>query len=166
MQVWASVNEADIGRLRSRAEIPVQFTVDAYPNDVFRGKIAQIRLNATMTQNVVTYTVVVSTDNSDLRLIPYLTANLQFEIEERENVLQVPQSALRGTLGPNYSRRICVTKRRPHRQETKTVHRPARRRKPGGEPPVRRPCQTAGRPRPRVGQRRELRPTHRGATRH
>ena len=53
MQVWASVNEADIGRLRSRAEIPVQFTVDAYPNDVFRGKIAQIRLNATMTQNVV-----------------------------------------------------------------------------------------------------------------
>ncbi len=80
---------------RSRAEIPVTFTVDAYPHDIFRGKVAQIRLNATMTQNVVTYTVVVATDNADLKLIPYLTANLQFEIEERENILQVSQAALR-----------------------------------------------------------------------
>jgi HlyD family secretion protein len=95
MQVWASVNEADIGRLRSRPEIPVEFTVDAYPDEVFHGKVAQIRFNAMMTQNVVTFTVVVSTDNADLKLIPYLTANLQFEIETHNNVLQVPQSALR-----------------------------------------------------------------------
>ena len=63
MQVWASVNEADIGRIR--AGMPVRFTVDAYPGETFRGKVTQIRLNATMTQNVVTYTVVVTTDNSE-----------------------------------------------------------------------------------------------------
>ena len=99
MQVWASVNEADIGRIRSRPDMPVQFTVDAYPGEVFRGKVAQIRLNATMTQNVVTYTVVVATDNADLKLLPYLTANLQFEIEEHDNVLQVPSGACVGTRG-------------------------------------------------------------------
>lgn len=93
IQVWASVNEADIGRIHMG--MPVRFTVDAYPNDVFRGKVFQIRLNATMTQNVVTYTVVVETDNSDGRLLPYLTANLQFEIEEHKDVLIVPNAALR-----------------------------------------------------------------------
>ena len=75
MQVWASVNEADIGRIRPGQ--PVRFTVDAFPGETFRGKVAQIRLNATMTQNVVTYTVVVTTDNPDGKLLPYLTANLQ-----------------------------------------------------------------------------------------
>jgi HlyD family secretion protein len=93
MQVWASVNEADIGRIR--VDMPVRFTVDAYPGEVFRGKVSQIRLNATMTQNVVTYTVVVTTDNSSGRLLPYLTANVQFEVEKRSSVLQVPNAALR-----------------------------------------------------------------------
>jgi HlyD family secretion protein len=95
IQVWASVNEADIGRIRSQPGMPVRFTVDAYPGEVFRGKVAQIRLNATMTQNVVTYTVVVSTDNPDLKLLPYLTANLQFEVEEHRDVLMVANAALR-----------------------------------------------------------------------
>jgi HlyD family secretion protein len=95
LQVWASVNEADIGRIRSRPEMPVSFTVDAYPGEVFRGKVIQVRLNATMTQNVVTYTVVVETKNPDLKLIPYLTANLQFEVEQRKGVLMVPNAALR-----------------------------------------------------------------------
>ena len=93
MQVWASVNEADIGRIRKA--MPVRFTVDAYPGEIFRGTVVQIRLNATMTQNVVTYTVVVETDNADLRLLPYLTASLQFEVEEHKNVLLVPNAALR-----------------------------------------------------------------------
>ena len=93
IQVWASVNEADIGRIR--AGMPVSFAVDAYPGETFRGRVTQIRLNATMTQNVVTYTVVVVTDNADGRLLPYLTANLQFEIEQRSNVLLVPNTALR-----------------------------------------------------------------------
>jgi HlyD family secretion protein len=95
MQVWASVNEADIGKIRSRKDMPVQFTVDAYPGEVFRGKVAQIRLDANSTQNVVLYTVVVAFDNSDLKLIPYLTANLQFEVESHKDVLLVANSAVR-----------------------------------------------------------------------
>jgi HlyD family secretion protein len=93
MQVWASVNEADIGRIA--LDMPVRFTVDAYPGQLFRGKVSQIRLNATMTQNVVTYTVVVTTDNSSGKLLPYLTANVQFEVDQRSGVLLVPNAALR-----------------------------------------------------------------------
>lgn len=93
LQVWASVNEADIGQVHLRQT--VRFTVDAFPNEVFLGEVTQIRLNATMTQNVVTYTVVVTTDNSSGKLLPYLTANLTFEVDSRQNVLLVPNGALR-----------------------------------------------------------------------
>src|SRR5208282_829485 len=65
IQVWASVNEADIGRIHEH--LKVHFKVDAYPNETFVGEVSQIRLNATMTQNVVTYTVVVTTDNKELK---------------------------------------------------------------------------------------------------
>jgi HlyD family secretion protein len=95
MQVWAAVNEADIGRILSKKEMPVQFTVDAYPDEDFYGKVAQIRMNANTTQNVVMYQVVVTFDNSDLRLIPYLTASLHFEVEKHKDVLKVPNTALR-----------------------------------------------------------------------
>ena len=80
MQVWASVNEADIGRIR--LNMPVRFTVDAHDGQTFHGKVTQIRMNAQMTQNVVTYTVIVTTDNSDGKLLPYLTANVQFEVDK------------------------------------------------------------------------------------
>jgi HlyD family secretion protein len=93
MQVWASVNEADIGGLK--VGTPVSFTVDAFPDESFHGVVEQVRLNAKMTQNVVLYTVVVSTDNADLKLLPYLTATLQFEIARRDGVLTVPNTALR-----------------------------------------------------------------------
>ncbi|MGQ9687162.1 MAG: efflux RND transporter periplasmic adaptor subunit [Desulfobaccales bacterium] len=93
LQVWAAVNEADIGNIRPGQ--PVTFTVDAYPGETFQGEVGKVRLNATMTQNVVTYTVEVNTDNSDGRLIPYLTANLRFLVAERRNVLMVPNAALR-----------------------------------------------------------------------
>lgn len=93
MQVWTSVNEADIGQIR--VDMPVRFTVDAYPGQTFRGVVTQKRMNATMTQNVVTYTVVVTTDNSSGKLIPYLTASVKFEVDKRANVLMVPNVALR-----------------------------------------------------------------------
>jgi len=93
MQVWVSVNEADIGSIHPGQ--PVSFTVDAYPGQIFRGEVGKIRLNATMTQNVVTYTVEVITDNSSGKLLPYLTANAQFELSQRTNVLLVPNAALR-----------------------------------------------------------------------
>jgi HlyD family secretion protein len=93
MQVWASVNEADIARLKPGTK--VNFRVDAFPNDTFYGTVFQIRLNAIMTQNVVTYTVVITVDNSDLRLLPYLTANVKFEVDKREEVLLISNTALR-----------------------------------------------------------------------
>lgn len=93
IEVWASVNEADIGSIR--IGMPVQFTVDAYRNEVFTGAVKQIRLNATMTQSVVTYTVVASVDNSTGKLLPYLTANLRFIVNERKQALSVPSAAMR-----------------------------------------------------------------------
>jgi HlyD family secretion protein len=79
----------------------VSFTVDAYPGQVFRGEVGKIRLNATMTQNVVTYTVEVITDNSSGKLLPYLTANAQFELSRHNNVLLVPNAALRWAPQPD-----------------------------------------------------------------
>jgi len=93
LQVWVSVNEADIGRIKPGQ--PVTFTVDAHPGEVFPGKVGKIRLNATMTQNVVTYTVEVDTDNSGGKLFPYLTANVTFIVGESKDVLLVPNAALR-----------------------------------------------------------------------
>jgi HlyD family secretion protein len=100
LQVWVSVNEADIGRIH--AGQPARFAVDAFPGESFRGKVEQIRLNAAMTQNVVTYTVVVPTDNPNGRLLPYLTANVQFEVGRREDVLLVPNRALRWRPQPQW----------------------------------------------------------------
>jgi len=93
LQVWASVNEADVGRLGPGQS--VRFSVDAFPDDAFQGRVSQVRLNATMTQNVVTYTVVVDTDNATGKLMPYLTASLYFEVGRRQSVLLVPNAALR-----------------------------------------------------------------------
>jgi HlyD family secretion protein len=93
MQVWASVNEADIARIKSGTK--VHFRVDALPDDVFHGLVTQIRLNASMTQNVVTYTVVISVDNPDLKLLPYLTADVKFEVDDRQDAILVPNAALR-----------------------------------------------------------------------
>ncbi len=93
MQVWVAVNEADIGKIRPGQ--PVTFTVDAFPGETFRGEVGKVRLNASMTQNVVTYTVEVITDNSSGRLLPYLTANVQFELNRLTDVLLVPNAALR-----------------------------------------------------------------------
>jgi HlyD family secretion protein len=108
IQVWASVNEADIGTIHPGQA--VTFTVDAFPDRVFHGHVGKIRLNATMTQNVVTYTVEVNTDNADGTLLPYLTANAKFEAGRRHLVLQVPNAALRwipqpGQIAPDLPRR-------------------------------------------------------------
>jgi HlyD family secretion protein len=88
-----AVNESDIGKIHPGQ--PVTFTVDAFPGETFHGEVGKIRLNASMTQNVVTYTVEIITDNSSGRLLPYLTANVQFELNRRTGILQVPNVALR-----------------------------------------------------------------------
>jgi len=99
MQVWVAVNEADIGKIHPGQ--PVTFTVDAFPGETFRGEVGKVRLNASMTQNVVTYTVEIVTDNSNGRLLPYLTANVQFELNRRANVFLVPNAALRWKPAPD-----------------------------------------------------------------
>ncbi len=99
MHIHATVDEADIGLIRAaeRRKQPVQFTVDAYPNDLFEGLIYQIRKNGTTNQNVVTYPVVIEAPNPDLKLMPGMTANISFLIEVKENVLRIPAGALRFT---------------------------------------------------------------------
>jgi HlyD family secretion protein len=93
IQVWVAVNEADIGNIIEGK--PVTFTVDAFPGRTFHGTVGKVRFNAQMTQNVVTYTVEIETDNSDGKLLPYLTANVQFEVSRLHNVMLVPNAALR-----------------------------------------------------------------------
>lgn len=95
MQVVADVDEADIGDVKEGER--VTFTVDAYPDDTFEGKVKQVRQEATTTNNVVTYEVVISAPNTDLKLKPGLTANVTIYTAERKGVLSVPSKALRFT---------------------------------------------------------------------
>jgi len=93
MQVSADVSESDIGRVQIGE--PVRFTVDAFPDRNFRGKVAQIRLIATVNQNVVTYPVIVEVSNPDLLLRPTMTANVTIDVATVHDVLRVPNAALR-----------------------------------------------------------------------
>ena len=93
MQVDTNVDEADISKIKPGME--VNFTVDAYPDKKFKGIVSQIRLSPTVTQNVVTYNVVISVDNSHLLLKPGMTANVTFVVNSKENVIKIPNSALR-----------------------------------------------------------------------
>jgi HlyD family secretion protein len=93
MRVIADVDEADIGQVEEGQN--VHFTVDAYPEDVFEGTVTQVRLEAVVTSNVVTYEVVISAYNPDLKLKPGLTANVTIYTLERPNVLTIPSKALR-----------------------------------------------------------------------
>ncbi len=119
MQVLADVDQSDIGRVRVGQQ--AEFTVDAYPDETFHGTIAQIRLNATVSQNVVTYPVMIEVSNPDEKLRPTMTANVTIDVANVHDVLRVPNSALRfkpapgtpgvpaapavrGTAGPNPDR--------------------------------------------------------------
>jgi HlyD family secretion protein len=92
MQVQAAVDETDIGLVEMGQQ--VIFTVDAYPSLNFYGKVSQIRLQPTVTNNVVNYSVIVEVDNSDLKLMPGMTANITFQVLSHKNVLTVPTRAL------------------------------------------------------------------------
>lgn len=95
MQVIADIDEADIGEVKEGQR--VTFTVDAYPEDVFTGTVKQVRQEATTESNVVTYQVVISAPNADLKLKPGLTANVTIYTKEVKNVLAVPAKALKFT---------------------------------------------------------------------
>jgi HlyD family secretion protein len=93
MQVFTNIDEADVGRIHESS--PASFSVDAYPGENFRGRIAQIRLNPTTVQNVVTYTAVIQVDNPELKLKPGMTANVTILVAAKQDVLKIPNAAIR-----------------------------------------------------------------------
>jgi HlyD family secretion protein len=93
MQVAADVSESDIGSVKVGQ--PVRFSVDAFPDRFFRGTISQIRLNATVNQNVVTYPVIIEVPNPDLNLRPTMTANVSIDVATAQGSLRIPNAALR-----------------------------------------------------------------------
>ncbi|GAB6183127.1 efflux RND transporter periplasmic adaptor subunit [Thermodesulfovibrio hydrogeniphilus] len=93
MQVDTNVDEADISKIKTGMD--ATFTVDAYPDRKFKGTVSQIRLSPTVTQNVVTYNVVISVDNSHLLLKPGMTANVTFVVESKKDIIKIPNAALR-----------------------------------------------------------------------
>lgn len=110
MQVDTNVDEADISKIRVGME--AIFTVDAYPDRKFKGTVSQIRLSPTVTQNVVTYNVVISVDNSHLMLKPGMTANVTFVVESRKDVIKIPNAALRFKMPDSKGTKIESTQRR------------------------------------------------------
>jgi HlyD family secretion protein len=95
MQVNANIDEADIGNISE--QVDVRFSVDAYPNETFRGRISEIRLNPQTVQNVVTYSVILGIENPEMKLKPGMTANITITVDQRSKVLKVPNASLRYT---------------------------------------------------------------------
>ena len=106
MQIEVNVSEADIGKVKEGQD--VTYTLDGYPDSSFSGKVTQVRISPTTVSNVVTYVVIVNVDNQDLKLIPGMTANVEVITAQKENVLLVPNKALRFT----YDDGTSLTKKR------------------------------------------------------
>jgi HlyD family secretion protein len=110
MQVNASIDESDIGRIR--AGQPVSFTVDAYPGDMFAGTVSQVRLDPKVESNVVSYTTIIDVPNPSMKLKPGMTATVNVEIARADDVLKVPTSALRFTPARQNAEAATSTERR------------------------------------------------------
>jgi HlyD family secretion protein len=93
MRVQAGIDESDIANIRPNQ--PVTFAVDAYPNETFSGSVAQVRLEPSVVQNVTTYAVIVDVPNPDMKLRPGMTANVKIQIAKRDDVIRVPNAAVR-----------------------------------------------------------------------
>jgi HlyD family secretion protein len=108
MQVYAKVDESDVGRIRTGQE--VTFKVDAFPKQVFKGTVSQVRMNPTTVQNVVTYDAIIDFDNPELKLFPGMTAYVTIPVATAENVTKLPNAALRfkSPLSPEAVRALYV----------------------------------------------------------
>ncbi len=118
MQVQASVDEADIGQVREKQD--VEFSVDAYPDDLFHGLVQQIRMQPIMVQNVVNYTVIIEVPNKDRKLMPGLTANIRIRVNEHDSVLKVAVNALHFSPPPEYPGKIVIPDSILHKSESLT----------------------------------------------
>jgi HlyD family secretion protein len=123
MQVQANVDEADIGQVRTNE--PVDFTVDAYPNETFKGSVRQIRLQPVVTSNVVTYTVIVNAPNPEKKLMPGMTANITVLVQKVDSVLIIPGKALRFTPDAAFLAEYMKNNPMGQRQGTGGAGRPA-----------------------------------------
>lgn len=99
MRIETSVSEADIGKVKEGQD--VEYTLDGYPDEIFTGKVTQVRLSPTTESNVVTYTVVIEVENTDGKLMPGMTANVSIITGKKENILTVPNVALKFTISNN-----------------------------------------------------------------
>ena len=99
MQIEVNVSEADIGKVKEGQD--VTYTLDGYPDSIFKGRVSQVRISPTTVSNVVTYAVIVDVDNEDMKLIPGMTANVSIITQKSENVLCVPNLALKFSPDPN-----------------------------------------------------------------
>ncbi|WP_152709938.1 efflux RND transporter periplasmic adaptor subunit [Microvirga tunisiensis] len=139
IDIYANIDEADVGRLRDGQK--VTFTVNAYPNRTFEGSVRMVRLAAQTVQNVVTYTAVIGVRNLDQALLPGMTANLQIVTDEREDVLRIPNAALRfrpsaavESSGPRSVAQDGQTpRRRPRQQEDQAAGGEGRSAAPEGQ---------------------------------
>ncbi len=123
MQIEVSVSEADIGKVQEGQD--VTYTLDGYPDSVFKGKVTQVRISPTTVSNVVTYTVIVEVKNDDLKLIPGMTANVSIITDKSENVICAPSIALKfnpNTDGTRYKNQgiWILEKRKPKRINIET----------------------------------------------
>lgn len=102
MRIETSVSEADIGKVKEGQE--VEYTLDGYPDSIFKGKVTQVRLSPTTESNVVTYTVIIEVENNEGKLMPGMTANVSIITGKKENILTVPNVALKFTTADNTKR--------------------------------------------------------------
>jgi HlyD family secretion protein len=145
IDIYANIDEADVGRLKEGQR--VSFTVNAYPSRTFDGRVRMVRLAAQTVQNVVTYTAVISVRNQDQALLPGMTANLQIITDEREDVLRIPNAALRfrpaiTTAGAETGAGVQdgqAPRRRPRMPDEQAGNGEGRSGTPNGQGPRRRP---------------------------
>jgi HlyD family secretion protein len=123
MHVEAAVDEADIGQVKQGQ--PVDFTVDAFPTEIFKGDVRQIRLQPLVTSNVVTYTVIVNAPNPDKKLMPGMTANITVLVQKVDSILIVPGKALRFTPDAAFLAEYMKNNPMGQRQGTGGAGRPA-----------------------------------------
>lgn len=131
MQILATVDESDIGLIQEGQ--PVRFSVQAWPDNSFEGSVDQVRLQSNISENVVTYTVIVKVDNSDMRLLPGMTATVEFVVETADNALIVPNAALRFRATESMTEEL-EARREERRQEREYSEEGGRQGRPGMRP--------------------------------